>query len=634
MSGDNELSRLVDCAREAAAAGHGGKAGVYQRYCRELGWLKPDGSANVQRLLRALGAAGLCPRRARRSDAGAHTLAAPEAEAIVRWQRENARGKGGCRPLVSLKNAVDTLRSNGIIRAEYLDADSGELRPLSYSAIAAAIRAYGLDAKTLAIPAPAMRMRVLHANHVWQVDASLCVLYYLPASGGLQVMNERDYNDNKPKNIKRIENERVTRYVVVDVASGCIYVEYVFGGESGANLTQVFINAMQQRRNEFWGVPKRVYCDAGSANTGAVFKGLCQALGIDLQWHMPGNARATGAVEKAQDIVERNFESMLAARPVYNLADLNRAAALWRVKFNATAVHTRHGGARLAAWAKHVAGYLTAPPGVDVCRAVAHTKPLERTVTQDLTINFDGKEWNAKALPGVYHTQKVQIVKNPWSEDSIRIVRQAADGRMEYFECPLIRLDTLGYPVDSAIMGEQFKRHARTGPELTLERLAKQTAADQAMAPTLPAARGSLPPEGALPALGRPGGRQAQAPGGKRAKPVPFGGKVDPFKPLADAYMPEQLPRRPDAVHPLGELLTAYGGGLVAPPAVHVVLTLPEAVRAIKERLGEAAPVDLYSQVKAAWPAGGVPQEWAQAWAAPLPATGTHGAPAPLRRVK
>ena len=606
MSGDNDLPILVDCAREAAAAGHGGKAEVYQRYCRELGWLKPDGKPNFCRLLRALKASGLCQRRARRSDAGAHGLSKHEAEEIVRWQRENARGKGGARSLVSLKSAVDTLRSNGIVQADAVDPDSGEVRPLSYSAIAAAIRAYGLDAKTLAIPAPAIRMRVLHANHVWQVDASLCVLWYLPASGGLQVMNERDYNENKPKNIKRIENERVTRYVVVDVASGCIYVQYVFGGESGANLTEVFINAMQQRKNEFWGVPRRVYCDAGSANTGAVFKGLCKALDIDLQWHMPGNARATGAVEKAQDIVERNFESMLAARPVYNLDDLNRAAERWRVKFNATAVHTRHGCTRLSAWAKHVAGHLKAPPSVEVCRAVAHTKPLERSVTRHLTINFDGKDWSAKGLPGVYHTQKVRIVKNPWSDDSIRIVQHAPDGKTEYFECPLMPRNELGYWDDSPVMGEEYKSHARTEPELALARLAEKTAADQA---------------------------QAGASGGKRAKPLPFGGKVDPFKPLADTYMPEQLPRRADDVHPLAELLS-YTGGLVNPPAVHVTLTVPEAVRAIKDRLGDAAPEDLYSQVKAAYPDGLVPQEWADAWGQPLLATGTDGGAGPFRRVK
>jgi hypothetical protein len=596
MSTITVTPELVDCARAAAAAGHGGKAAVYANTCRALGWLRPDGSPNVQRLLRALAAAQLCPRRARRADAGAHVLPRIEAEEIARWQRENARGKGGMRALVSLQNAVDTLRANGVIRAEAVDPDTGEVRPLSYSAIGAAIRAYGLDAATLAVPAPAMRMRVLHANHVWQIDASLCVLYYLPASGGLQVMDEQTYNDNKPRNIKRIENERVTRYVVVDVASGCIYVEYVYGGESGVNLTGVFINAMQPRRNEFWGVPKRVYCDAGAANTGAVFKALCAALGIDLQWHLPGNSRATGSVEKAQDIVERRFESMLAARPVESLADLNRAAEHWRVKFNSSEKHTRHGLPRLVAWGRHITGHLQAPPSAQACRDVANSKPETRRITPYLTVSYGGQDFDASALPGVYRNQRVQVVKNPWREDSIRIVQDTPQGGTVYHECALKPRDELGYWADSPVLGEEFKSHARTAPELTLARLAEKTAADQDLA-------------------------KANGFGGKRAKAVPFGGRVDPFKPLDQAPVIELLPQT-GAPHPL------------TPPVVQAVLTVPEAVRAIRARLGDNAPAGLYGQVKAAWPDGHVPLEWADAWHAELPATGTHGQVVPFRRVK
>jgi hypothetical protein len=56
------------------------------------------------------------------------------------------------------------------------------------------------------------------------------------------------------------------------------------------------------------------------------------------------------------------------------------------------------------------------------------------------------------------------------------------------------------------------------------------------------------------------------------------------------------------------------------------MLTVPEAVRAIRERLGDDAPADLYSQVKAAFPDGNVPQSWAEQWLPIAPAaTGTHG---------
>lgn len=512
------LPRLVDCARAIQAARHGEKRAICERFCHELGYVA-DGQPALQRLYRELARHGLCQKRARRADAGQHTLDQTEAEEIVRWQRENARANG--KSLVSLKAAVDTLRANGHIRAEYVDEETGEVRPLSYSAIAQAIETYGLHARLLDTPPPAIRMRVLHANHVWEVDASLCVLYYLPRDGGLRVMSETLFNSNKPKNLAKIEQERVWRYVVVDVASGAIYVEYVFGGESGANLTGVLISAMQQRPNEFWGVPKLIYCDAGAANTGAVFKGLCAQLGIEVQWHLPGNARATGAVEKPQDIVERQFESMLAARPVASLDQLNAAAARWRVKFNATAKHSRHNMPRLSAWAQHVGGHLKAPPSVETCRALAYTKPETRKVTQYVTVQFDGQDWDASGLPDVYRGMQVSVARNPWSSESVRIVQQKADGTLEFIECPLKRRNELGYWEDSPVLGQEYKRHAMTPPEKTLARLAERTAADRIMGD-----------------------------GTKRARPMPFGGKIDPYKALEDVPMADMLPRRPDEVHP------------------------------------------------------------------------------------
>ena len=44
-----------------------------------------------------------------------------------------------------------------------------------------------------------------------------------------------------------------------------------------------------------------------------------------------------------------------------------------------------------------------------------------------------------------------------------------------------------------------------------------------------------------------------------------------------------------------------------------------------QERLGDVAPTDLYSQVKAAFPDGNVPQAWADQWNVAQAATGTHG---------
>ena len=45
--------------------------------------------------------------------------------------------------------------------------------------------------------------------------------------------------------MKKIENDRVIRYVMTDHYSGSIYVEYVYGSESSENLIEIFLNGIQ-----------------------------------------------------------------------------------------------------------------------------------------------------------------------------------------------------------------------------------------------------------------------------------------------------------------------------------------------------------------------------------------------------
>lgn len=90
------------------------------------------------------------------------------------------------------------------------------------------------------------------------------------------------------------------------------------------------------------GVPKILYLDPGSANTAGMTKNMCRSLGINLIAHKPHNARATGQVEKARDIIERKLELGLKFQLVNSLEELNALAVKWRSHFNATAVHSRH----------------------------------------------------------------------------------------------------------------------------------------------------------------------------------------------------------------------------------------------------------------------------------------------------
>jgi len=119
------------------------------------------------------------------------------------------------------------LRANGEIRAEFIDPATGELRPLSDSAISRALKAYALHPEQLLRPSAHTELKSLHPNHVWQIDASLCVLYYLDARNaretGLQVMDADKFYKNKPAALKRVEADRVWSYEVTDHYSGAIF---------------------------------------------------------------------------------------------------------------------------------------------------------------------------------------------------------------------------------------------------------------------------------------------------------------------------------------------------------------------------------------------------------------------------
>ncbi|EAA5455496.1 integrase, partial [Salmonella enterica subsp. enterica] len=309
--------RLVAVAQAARQAGHGARGTVYAAACVELGLSRAT-------LLRRIKEVAVTDKRKRRRDAGKTALTRDEAAMISATLMEATRKNG--KRLYSIADAVEMLRANGEIDAGRLDDETGEWLPLSESTISRALRGYGLHPDQLSQPAPVTELASLHPNHVWEIDASLCTLYYLSnGQRGLQVMDSAKFYKNKPKNVERISSERVWSYELTDHTSGWIYVEYVMGAESGENLCSVLINAMQERggADVLHGVPKMLYLDPGSANTAAMTKNLCRSLGIDVVAHKAHNARATGQVEKARDIIERRFEPGLKFQPVHSLEELN-----------------------------------------------------------------------------------------------------------------------------------------------------------------------------------------------------------------------------------------------------------------------------------------------------------------------
>lgn len=563
--------QLFAVAQAAQAAGHGGKQAIYQQACETLG----ISLSTLHRKLREL-TTMKAPRK-QRSDAGISALTYDEAllisGVVMESRRQNAKR------LYSVEDAVEALIANSMIKAESIDETTGEIRRLSVSAIHRALRSYGVHPEQLLQPDPHTSVRSLHPNHVWQVDASLCVLYYLkPKAGlanGLHVMNADEFYKNKPKNVARVMADRVWSYEITDHASGWIYVEYVMGAESGLNLCNVLINAMQERggADVLHGVPKILYMDPGSANTAAMTKNLCRSLGIEAIAHAPGNARASGSVEKARDIIERKFESGLRFRPVADLEELNQLAAQWRSVFNATAKHSRHGKSRTAIWMGIREQQLVKAPSVEVCRELAVAQPVERVVTSGLKVSFNSDLFSVADVPGVMVGEKLLITHNPWRNDVAQAVTVGADGHETFHIIPKIEKNELGFDVTSPVWGES---HAR--PAATVAQQAKQ-AIEQIMTGTETA---------------------GEAEAARKQKALPLQGKFDPYKPLDDAQLPEFMPRR------------GTEHSLQAPTVVTQPLTHLEMAKALRIRMGDDWKPAFFTQIQQQYPQGVQEEELAQ----------------------
>lgn len=510
------IDRVLLAVKQARALPHGQQSAPYQAAADELG-------IALTTIMRWRKEVAIFPDRKRRSDAGKITLPRAEAELISAFMQESHRRNG--KRLACVELAVRALRANGFIKAESLDVKTGELVPLSISAITRALHTYGLHPDTLNQPAPAIALASRHPNHVWQIDASLCVLYYLKRAAteketGLQVMEHKEFYKNKPANVERIVNDRVWRYAISDHTSGHIYVEYVFGGESGENLCAIFMNAMLPRTGEpVHGVPFMAMLDPGSANTGAVFKNLCKALHVRVQINEVGSPRAKGQVEKAHDQIEKSFESGLKYVTVNSLNELNQAATKWRKWFNGTSIHTRHGKTRYAAWMTISADQLRLAPELEVMRELARSAPETRVVNDKLQVSYRGTKFDVSVVPGVQNGGSVWVCRNPWRPEAAQVITADVDGRDIYYVVEPVGKDANGFDGNAVMIGERFARHADTPAQTASKAIEKLLMGVETL---------------------------EEAAAARKRKKLAFGGTLDPWKHMDDALesAPTYLPRR------------------------------------------------------------------------------------------
>ncbi|XAI95378.1 DDE-type integrase/transposase/recombinase [Leptolyngbya phage Lsp-JY19] len=516
--------------------------------------------------------------RKRRADAGESTLTREEARIIAAYIESTRRETGS--GAAYLEDAIRHLRANGEIVAGRVDTSTGEFLPMSLSAIRRALRVHHFHPAQLAAASPASRLSSPHPNHCWQIDASVSRQFYL-SDDGARIMDKRTYYRGKPENFAAITSQRIWRYAITDHASGCIELLYVQGAESASNFLAALIHAMTERPDgTMHGRPIHLMSDPGSSVTAQVTKNLCAALGTNLIVNEAGNARAKGQVEQANYLIETHFEANLKMRaPVTSIAEINRLAQQWARDFNATRVHTRTQETRRAAWGRITPDQLVRVPDVDALRQLANSNPKTCTV-RDYMIRFGGRVYDVSDLPGgVLNGHQVQVVRNALDADNgtVRVLCKDEHGRDQHFLAPLIHRQAFNFLSTAAEIGTEFRAPQDTAADAArkeLDRLAMDVATDK------------------------------EAKAARKARRIPFGGRIDPTKALRETVIPEALPRAgrtldvssPTTVEPAPP-------PLIRPQYAARVLDSIELAQALRERVPGWSSVH-FSAMAARWPNG------------------------------
>ena len=472
------MELITNAARDAAAAPHGQRGQIVQRAAEALNLSVQRTHALVSKAARQL---GLQAQRKRRADAGASAITDDELEQIAGAILHDRRaGKW----MIPLQDTIDMLHADGRLATR-----------LSAGHVARLLRQRGLDGRSLAAPRAHVRMRTEHVNAVWQIDASVCVLYKTP-KGELQLLEEDGVHyKNKPANLVRVMDQLLVRFVGAEHASGAIGMRFYSGGETAENALDFLMWMMTQRVNDagqglpLHGVPFMLYTDQGGAFKAAAFRNFCSAMGIRQGWHAPRNSRATGLAESSQNIVERGFEARLRFLDPASItiARMNAMAELWMHSRNGAKKHSRHGMTPYAAWSTIAAEHLRLAPSMDIMRELPLSLAKPRQVKGDMTVSFaikghGARDYDVRYVPGVSPRDKVLVAVNPLAAPAVRVgVTDRDTGEIVWHQVEPVKEGWMGYAADAPVLGkDEYRALPATPADERRARIAAQAFATRA----------------------------------------------------------------------------------------------------------------------------------------------------------
>ena len=553
------LDYLKNLSNRLKTAPHGQKSTIVESSAKFL-------NCSVKQVYAMLKQAGLAPQtkkgdRKVRTDKGKTVITEEQAKLIGGMILVATRNNG--KRILSVKDATEILKAQG------------KLPDVDVSTILRALKMYHCHPDQLVVPTAHTTQRSLHPNYLWQIDASVCVLFYLP-KGGAKMMDEKEFYKNKPKNLEKVAKERVIRYVITDHYSGAMYVEYVQGAESSENLTKVFTNAIIKcsSADPLHGVPFHLGMDKGSANMSGLFLNFLDRLSVKHIAHATGNSRAKGQVEQAQNLVETKFESRLPFLKVSSLDELNALATKWRIDFNANHIHTRHRKTRNQVWLSITSDQLRVAPSRELCQELITTRPKTVQVRGDLTVThtvkgFANQSYDLTHLDGIYPKAEVEIVVNPYRVPNIDVAWQG----QFYTVAPIVK-DNAGFDINAPVVGQSIVAKPQAVPEQNRKAMLKQAYnADT----------------------------NAEVDKARKARAVAYDGQVDI---MADIDDKAQL------------YLTKKGVGLDISQSSHLTakkvlkpLTPVEIAKTLKAQLGDAWQLQFYQMIVDTFPDGISPDE-------------------------
>jgi transposase InsO family protein len=471
--------QLSELRTALAAAPRGRRRELLEKASAFLG-LSP---ATIYRKLRDMGGGN----RKRRKDAGMSCVNRELAITVAALVAKGTRANG--RRAMRMNTALEILEKNGL--GPVTDRETGEACMPHPVTVARAMRRHGCHPDQLAIAGPHTGLRSLHPNHVWQMDASVCVIFYLP-KGGMAALDERSYNEHKPALLAKLNRERVIRWLVVDHFSGAFFARYTLGGENAQTAIEILAEAMCRRcdTDPFCGVPRLLYTDPGPAHTAVLTRTWLARLNIRQETHMPGAARATGSVEVHQRIVEQGFEGRLRVYAAQNLADLNTRLDAWRIMYNARRIHSRHQKTRFAMWQAIKEEELRIPQDKNALLALAAGQETRLKVRRDLTIAYTPKgfaraNYSLRQIPDIACGAEVGVSVNPFSAPALDITVSGRGGENRAYTVQPIAADGAGFALSAPVIGENVSRAPDTAADTALKDMARRAYS----APTLAQAK-------------------------------------------------------------------------------------------------------------------------------------------------